>query len=121
MIRYGSSTGNITLHFPKKEYKTFTKQVGVSDPENLSEGQVKSVFALSVDAFLRGEFSSDDIASVCGVLLNQLEKLKEKDDPFLFDALMAGSELGFYVRGKNLLKQFSAFMETVLNYRETLV
>lgn len=118
MVSYETAKRIIRTPFPNKEYRAFKKAAKVTSESSFTEAQIKKIYVLMVDAFLKGELSIDDISSICGRLFDPVVKVKGKWKSDLLSAVINGSELGFYVRTPSLLTLFNGFLKKVLKYRE---
>lgn len=118
MVTYRTADKTVKLPFPEDAFKNFKEQANVAEDEKLTEEQIKRIYVLCVDAFLSGDLSTDDIAAISTKLIDSVKALEDRKDPDLSDAMYAGSEIGFYIRNKNLLIQFNGFLKEVLNYAD---
>lgn len=94
---------------------------GVVSGSRMTFKQVKSVFALAVDDFIKGSISSDNLAAISHSLWKCLLKrsIPSKYEE-LFKILIAGSELSYYARKVEVLDGFCGLLRRVIRYRENL-
>lgn len=116
-MKYFGDNKEITLDFSDLKWRELLERLGIKKGA-LDEEDVRRIFCFSFEMFLKGEYSTDDLSSICAHLF---DNLKDKSKyPELFDALEAGSELGFYIRDKNLLPNFKHFMEELFDAYDSL-
>lgn len=117
MTTYQTADKTIKLPFPEKLYSEFTSKHGVEN-DGFSEEKIKELYVFVVESFSKGESSIDTISSICTKLFDKVVQITKKEETDLFQAVLAGSELAFYVRNPNLLPQFNGFLKEVFNYAE---
>lgn len=119
MANYSTADKTIKLPFPSKKYNLYKVACGEDKESNLTEAQINKIYKLMVNDFLNGGISVDDISSICNSLFDRTVKVAGSGSK-LFDAINAGSELGFYVRNPKLSTQFNSFLKGVLEYGESI-
>lgn len=108
----------IKTPFPEEEYSQYTKTVGASK-EPFSPEQIKQILVIATQDFEKGTISSDQLSSIGNSLFQNLVKNKNPhEDSELFGAVLASSELSFYIRKPELKKQFTCFLKEVLEFKE---
>lgn len=72
---------------------------------------------IAICDFRKGDVSVDQLASIGDILFQSLVKLKNpQEDSELFDAVLAASELSFYVRRPKFINQFGIFLKEVFEF-----
>lgn len=117
MPTYQTSNKTIRTPFPEEFWSKIKTEVNIQG-EKFSEEQIKRIYVLVVDAFLGGDISTDAVAGICNKMFDKVVQIKGKDDSDLLQAIIAGSELAFYIRNQNLLIQFNGFLKDVIRYAD---
>lgn len=73
-----TSFQTIETEFPEVKFKTLIHELGYTYGQDLSPSDIRLILIASITSFLKGTFSSDDLAG-CAFLLCDL--LHEKSDP----------------------------------------
>ena len=98
------------------------KRVGANSIDSLSFEQTKKVFLLSTDMFLHEEICLDELSSIASGLLYFPHETTQDAEEELSSALLAGSELSFYVRKipetESKTGNFISFITEVKDYFE---
>jgi len=108
----------IKTPFPKEKYAEYVKLVGASK-EPFSVEQIKQILVIAIKEFEKGTISSDQLSSIGNALFQNLVKDKDPHgDSELFGAVLAASELSFYIRKPKFEKQFMDFLNEVIVFKK---
>jgi hypothetical protein len=106
----------ISTPFPSKEFKKILLKCEVNNIDQITLEQMKKIYILTVDLFLKGSLSTDGIASIFNNLFTKGTYLNNEDKNIL-DAIIAASELSFYIRKPEVSNLFMNFLKEVIDYR----
>jgi len=110
-----SKDSEINIKFPEKKFNSFVTEIGIKDDKDMTKEQLRKILILSIESFLNGSFSTDQLSSICSKFWDQSLKVGEE----LHDIFDAGSELAFYIRHPKSLSTFNSFLIDLINFYES--